>query len=87
MFEFTGDEASLAGAWQAADGAMHFEIEAPEGICFPGEQAVRESADYATGTAGVALFLNRLLRADGQGLTNFNFLLDELLPKAATRIR
>ena len=47
----------------------------PEGIAFPGESLVRFSTDYATGSAGIALVLDRLERTPG----DFNFTVDELL--------
>ncbi|GAA2670248.1 hypothetical protein GCM10010400_34400 [Streptomyces aculeolatus] len=55
-----------------------------EGAGFPGEQVVRESADFATGTAGVALFLDRLLGSGTGRRDNFNFVVDELLPGYGT---
>jgi hypothetical protein len=79
LWEYTGDERHLAEAWQAAEGVLLFTIERPEGIALPGDQARRESADLATGGAGVALFLDRLLRAEEGAGTNFNFVIDELL--------
>lgn len=81
--EFTGDEALLAEAWRVAEGVLQFAIDTPEGIAFPGEQAVRESADLATGGAGVALFLHRLAQAGPGRRTNANFLLDDLLAAPA----
>ena len=55
-------------------------MDRPEGIGFPGEQTARESADFATGAAGIALFLNRLHQAEVAIAPNFNFVVDELLP-------
>ncbi|MDN3351953.1 class III lanthionine synthetase LanKC [Actinomadura sp. DC4] len=77
VWEHTGSEDHLAEAWQVAEGALLFRIERPEGIAFPGEQAARESTDLATGSAGVGLFLHRLLTAG----PNLNFVVDELLPE------
>jgi tRNA A-37 threonylcarbamoyl transferase component Bud32 len=75
----TGEDRYLAEAWQVAEGVQLFRIDRAEGLAFPGEQAVRESADFATGAAGVGLFLHRLLSA-GKGISdNFNFVVDELL--------
>jgi len=79
LWEYTGDERHLAEAWQVAEGVLLFAIERTEGIAFPGEQAMRESADLATGGAGVALFLDRLLRAEEGAGTSFNFVVDDLL--------
>ncbi|MEY9927484.1 tRNA A-37 threonylcarbamoyl transferase component Bud32 [Catenulispora sp. GP43] len=47
----------------------------PEGVAFPGESLVRFSTDYATGSAGIALVLDRLERTPG----DFNFTVDHLL--------
>lgn len=82
-YEFLGDPALLAEAERLARAVLCTAIERPEGIVFPGEQAVRESADLATGSAGVALFLDRLRRAAPGARTNANFVLDSLLPAAA----
>jgi len=79
-YEFLGEPDLLAEARRVAQGVLLFAIDRPEGIAFPGEQAVRETADFATGSAGVALFLHRLLRAEPGGRTNDAFMLDELLP-------
>jgi hypothetical protein len=80
VWEASGDPAYLAEAWQIAEGALLFRLERPEGVAFPGEQVLRESADLATGAAGVGLFLDRLLAADaGRRAGNFNFVVDELL--------
>jgi hypothetical protein len=76
----SGDERHLLAAWQAAEGVLLFRIECEEGITFPGEQARRESADYATGAAGIGLFLDRLLKAEEGFKGSFNFVVDELLP-------
>ncbi|WP_130797173.1 class III lanthionine synthetase LanKC [Streptomyces otsuchiensis] len=82
-YEFLGDPELLADAERLAESVLCTAIERSEGIVFPGEQAVRESADLATGSAGVALFLDRLCRAEPGARTNANFVLDDLLPEAA----
>jgi hypothetical protein len=83
LWEVSGDECYLSQAWQVAEGVLLFRIEREEGVTFPGEQAIRESADLATGAAGVALFLDRLAGADRGVQGNHNFVLDELLPGGA----
>jgi tRNA A-37 threonylcarbamoyl transferase component Bud32 len=82
-YEFLGDPALLADAEQLAGAVLCTAIQRPEGIVFPGEQAVRESCDLATGSAGVALFLDRVRRAGPGARTNPNFVLDGLLPVTA----
>lgn len=78
-YEFLGDDALLAEAERTATGVLCFAVHRPEGVVFPGDQTVRESADLATGSAGAGLFLHRLLHARPGGRTNFNFVLDDLL--------
>jgi hypothetical protein len=63
-----------------AEGILLFRIDRPEGIGFAGEQAIRESADFGTGAAGISLFLDRLIKADSGAHGNFNFVVDELIP-------
>jgi serine/threonine protein kinase len=85
IWEYGGEERHLSEAWQVAEGILLFRLERPEGVGFPGEQAVRESADFATGAAGVSLFLDRLIKADEGIHGNFNFVVDELLPGGSLR--
>ena len=80
----TKNEQHLFAAWEAAEGALLFRIERNEGIVFPGEQTRRECADLATGSAGVALFLDRLLKAQVGVQDSFLFVVDELLPSTNT---
>jgi hypothetical protein len=49
--------------------------EQPEGIAFPGNGLMRFSTDFATGSAGIALVLDRVRR----GGPDVNSTLDELL--------
>jgi lantibiotic modifying enzyme len=79
-YELLGDDRWLAEARRIAQGLLLSRIERPGGVVFPGEQALRESVDYATGSIGVALFLDRLRKARPGGRTNFNFTVDGLLP-------
>lgn len=81
----TLDPDHLLAAWQAAEGVLLFQVERPEGIVFPGDQLRRESADFATGSAGIGLFLHRLLTARDGVAPNFNFVLDDLLPHGLRR--
>ncbi|MDQ3654152.1 MAG: protein kinase/lanthionine synthetase C family protein, partial [Chloroflexota bacterium] len=80
LWEYGDDERYLADAWQIAEGVLLHRIDCPEGVGFPGEQALRESADFASGAAGIALFLDRLRKAESGIKGNFNFTVDELLP-------
>jgi len=73
MYEFSGENRFLEAATRAAQGIMLFRVER-RGIAFPGDSLSRLSCDYGTGSAGVALFLNRLL-----GRQKSDFMLDPLL--------
>ncbi|MDX2153866.1 MAG: class III lanthionine synthetase LanKC [Bryobacteraceae bacterium] len=78
LWLYSGDETHLLAAWQVAEGILLFGIDRPEGLAFPGDQVRRESADFATGAAGIALYLHRLLQTPYSKPGNFNFVLDEL---------
>ncbi len=79
-YELSGERQYLHEAWRTGEGVLLFAIDRPDGVAFTGEQSLRECSDFATGSAGVALFLDRLRRATPGGRTNFNFVLDDLLP-------
>lgn len=78
-YEFLGDPELLGDAERAAEAVLCSAVRRPEGIVFPGEQTLRESCDLATGSAGVALFLDRVRHAAPGRRSNRNFLLDDLL--------
>lgn len=80
MWYHTGDRRHLLAAWEVAEGVLLFRMDCEEGVVFPGEQTRRECTDLATGAAGVALFLDRLLNVKNGYQENFLFLVDELLP-------
>ena len=83
-YEFLGDPELLGDAERAAEAVLCSAVQRPEGVVFPGEQTVRESCDLATGSAGVALFLDRFRRTGPGARTNTNFLLDDLLSPSRT---
>lgn len=69
-------EECLAAARQVASGIMLFRLDkGGDGVAFPGADLWKISCDYATGSAGIALFLDRLLTRRPA-----DFMLDELLP-------
>ena len=72
MYEFFGESRFLEAAARVAQGIMMFRVER-RGIAFPGDSLSRLSCDYGTGSAGIALFLNRLL-----GRQKSDFMLDPL---------
>ena len=79
--QYLGGDTYLRAAQRALDGVLLHRLDRPKGIAFPGEGLNRISTDYATGSAGIALVVHRLLaaRQDGAGAGNFNLLLDDLL--------
>jgi tRNA A-37 threonylcarbamoyl transferase component Bud32 len=77
-FRETRDPKFLRGAHRIAAGLKVFRVRETEGSAFPGNGLSRLSCDLATGSAGVILFLDRLLRPRPA-----DFLLDELLDGGA----
>ncbi|HZF55600.1 MAG TPA: class III lanthionine synthetase LanKC [Polyangiaceae bacterium] len=65
MHQHTGEEGYLEEARRFVDRVMLFAIEKPTGIVFPGEELLRISTDYGTGSAGTGLFIHRLLAGGG----------------------
>ncbi|HLN63648.1 MAG TPA: lanthionine synthetase LanC family protein, partial [Symbiobacteriaceae bacterium] len=74
--QVTGDTRYLREAHRTAEGILLYKLERPSGVAFPGDHLYRISVDYGHGSAGVGLFLHRLLH----GGPNFNLLLDSLIP-------
>jgi len=72
MHDLSGERRFLESANKVAEGVLHFRVKR-NGTAFPGELLSRLCCDYGTGSAGIALFLNRLL-----GNQKSDFLLDEL---------
>ncbi len=73
MHDFSGEGRFLESANKVAEGIMHFRVKR-SGTAFPGELSSRLCCDYGTGSAGIALFLNRLI-----GKQKNDFMLDESL--------
>jgi hypothetical protein len=76
MHELSGEQRFLNSAKRVADGVMHFRVER-DGAAFPGELSSRLCCDYGTGSAGIALFLNRLLKKQKS-----DFMLDSLFERS-----
>jgi hypothetical protein len=75
MADFGVEESTAVEcAWKNAAGALLFKVEREQGIAFPGEQLMRLSCDFGTGSAGIALFLHRLINRGKPP-----FMLDSLL--------
>lgn len=76
-------EKCLALARKVASGILLFQLDkGAQGIAFPGADLWKISCDYFSGSAGVALFLHRLLHPGPA-----DFMLDELLPAADRRLK
>jgi hypothetical protein len=75
-------EECMEAARTVASGVMLFHLdregEGGEGMAFPGADLWKISCDYSTGSAGVALFFDRLLTR-----RPVDFLLDDLFPAAS----
>jgi serine/threonine protein kinase len=65
MHRHTGEEAYRKEARRFVDRIMLFAIEKPSGIVFPGEELIRLSTDYGTGSAGTGMFIHRILAGGG----------------------
>jgi serine/threonine protein kinase len=61
LFRASGQEVYLNRAYAIADSILMYAVERPQGVAFPGRLLMRLSSDFATGSAGVGLFLHRLL--------------------------
>jgi lantibiotic modifying enzyme len=80
LYDCFGEKRYLEAAHKAASGIMLFRVDRC-GTAFPGDQLLRLSCDYGTGSAGIALFLNRLLGRQGN-----DFMLDSLFYLCDVRI-
>lgn len=72
MHHFTGAASYLEDAWRLADGVLLYRAARGTAIAFPGEELVRLSTDFGTGSAGVGHFLLRLSRPGGRLYYEFN---------------
>jgi hypothetical protein len=72
MHQHTGEEGYLEEARRFVDRIMLFAIEKPTGIVFPGEELIRISTDYGTGSAGIGTFIHRIIA--GGGIPYFDFI-------------
>lgn len=61
MYHFLGDERYLNNAYYIATGILPNRIEKPSGVAFLGLEQLRLSCDVGMGSAGIGLFLHRLL--------------------------
>jgi serine/threonine protein kinase len=76
LHQFIPAPAHLESAMKVGRGVMNFKVDR-NGVAFPGDMLSRLSCDYGTGSAGIALFLKRLVdRTPG------DFMLDSLFETA-----
>lgn len=61
MYQVTGERDYYGAATLKARQVLLYQIKEQDGIAFPGRTLIRISHDYATGGAGIGLFLNRFL--------------------------
>ncbi|MGZ4853623.1 MAG: class III lanthionine synthetase LanKC [Candidatus Angelobacter sp.] len=78
VYEASQETRFLQSAHKVAEGIMHFQVER-RGIAFPGDSISRLSCSYGNGSAGIAVFLNRLLGRKGS-----HFMLDSLFEESDT---
>ena len=71
MYCRTKEDGYLEEARRFVDRVMLFALEKPSGIVFPGEELVRISVDYGTGSAGTGMFIHRII--GGSGLSYLDF--------------
>jgi len=65
MYLHTGEESYRTEAYRFVDRIMLFAIEKGPGVAFPGEELVRISTDFGTGSAGTGSFIHRILTGEG----------------------
>lgn len=73
--DYLDDGQYLSVALDVARGIRLFAMERPAGLAFPGIRLAKISCDFASGAAGVAMFLHRLRHRSGTCLMD----LDELI--------
>jgi serine/threonine protein kinase len=75
VYQFLGDNEYLHMACNVVAGLSLFAVKRDQGITFPDTNRMKVCCDFYDGSAGVALFLDRL----NKRTPNMNFMLDELL--------
>lgn len=62
MYRFTGCTHYRDEALKIAAGVLLYAVPEQQGTAFPGDELMRLSTDYGTGSAGIGMFLRRLLQ-------------------------
>lgn len=71
MYLFTGDQRHRDEALRYADRLRVFMIETQDGAVFPGDELIRLSTDYASGSSGIGMFFLRLANGGPRLLYDF----------------
>lgn len=71
MHHRTEEKAYLEEGRRFVDRVMLFALEKPSGIVFPGEELIRISTDYGTGSAGTGMFIHRIVAGGGLPYLDF----------------
>jgi serine/threonine protein kinase len=77
VYQFTQDKSALEAAHKTLATLEMYKINKESGVAFPGDFLFRICTDFATGSSGVALVLDRLKK----NRNNFNFTCDNILRK------
>lgn len=83
-YRFLGEERYLRAAYRVATGLSLFRIRRDEGIAYPGDGLNKICCDLATGGAGVARFLHRLVHRGAARLLPDSLLEDRLARTGAS---
>jgi predicted Ser/Thr protein kinase len=75
VYQLLGDDEYLEMAYNVAAGLRLFEVVRDEGTAFPDSNRSKVCSDFYDGSAGIALFLDRL----NNQTTNMNFMMDDIL--------
>lgn len=79
MYHFLGERRYLDAAYHVAEALLAYRIQRGSGYAFAGLEMLRTSCDFGFGSAGIGVFLHRLLHPE----TPRALFLDELLDTAA----
>ncbi|RKX71904.1 hypothetical protein DRP43_02015 [candidate division TA06 bacterium] len=77
MYQFLGDNSYQEIATKIAKKVIMYSIKINKSIIYPGNQLIRLSCDYGTGSSGIGIFLNRLIKNKKRKFVN-DYLLEDL---------
>lgn len=76
IYQFLHDKEDFEIAKEIAENITMYSIKRDNGIVYPGRQNLRLSCDYATGSSGIGIFLNRLIKNKKRKFVN-DYLLED----------